>query len=165
MGFPLSREDVERHLKDLGYRNISEDQLNEFVKDLKRLIRFEEKQSRLKALIELRKNDPPKQKKKEKEISSRSSSASSGHFSSSEHELPLRQQQQHQHHHQQPQYKHPHQQQQQNQQHQLRHEHFVAHRRRSISYRYPRFLFDPKFRVWYVSGIISDEFKLSDFEI
>ena len=65
MGFPLTRDDVERHLKDLGYRNISEDQLNEFVKDLKRLIRFEEKQSRLKALIELRKNDPPKLRKRE----------------------------------------------------------------------------------------------------
>jgi hypothetical protein len=123
MGFPLSREDVERHLRDLGYRNISEDQLNEFVKDLKRLIRFEEKQSRLKALIELRKKEPSKERKKEKEVSTRSSSASSGHFSSSENELPLHQ---HRHRH----YQH-HQQQQQQQSH----DSFVAHRRRSISYR------------------------------
>jgi hypothetical protein len=34
MSLHLSREDVERHLKDLGYRNITEEQLTEFIKDL-----------------------------------------------------------------------------------------------------------------------------------
>jgi hypothetical protein len=112
MGFPLSRDDVERHLKDLGYRNITDDQLNEFIKDLKRLIRFEEKQSRLKSLIQLRKDEAESkilhQQQQQKHIQQRksghrsveetsprsSSSSSSGHFSEFEHEPPLQQRQQ-----------------------------------------------------------------------
>jgi len=113
MGFPLSRDDVERHLKDLGYRNITDDQLNEFIKDLKRLIRFEEKQSRLKSLIQLRKDEAEskklqQQQQQQKHIQQRksghrsveetsprsSSSSSSGHFSEFEHEPPLQQRQQ-----------------------------------------------------------------------
>ena len=132
MGFPLSRDDVEKHLKDLGYRNITDDQLNEFIKDLKRLIRFEEKQSRLKSLIQLRKDEYETKKlqhhqqqqeqhrqqrrsgrKSVEQTSPRSSlSSSSGHFSEFDQEPPL--QQRHKRHEQTT----------------------VQHRRRSISYRY-----------------------------
>ena len=100
MGFPLNKADVDRHLKELGYRNISEEQLDEFIKDLKKLIRYEEKQSRLKGLIQIRQNEArrKKEREKKKDLSpERSSSESSGHFSSSEieEEQHRRQRQQH----------------------------------------------------------------------
>ena len=47
MAFPYGPEDVRKHLEDLGYEDISPEQLTEFIKDLKRLIRYEEKQKRL----------------------------------------------------------------------------------------------------------------------
>ena len=87
MVLPLSREDVERHLKNLGYRNVSEEQLDEFIKDLKRLIRYEEKQTRLRGLIQMRKGEISRRKNERKQVdvdetSARSScSSSSGHFS------------------------------------------------------------------------------------
>jgi len=100
MGFQLNKADVDRHLKELGYRNISEEQLDEFIKDLKKLIRYEEKQSRLKGLIQIRQNEArrKKEREKKKDLSpERSSSVSSGHFSSSEieEEQDRRQRQQH----------------------------------------------------------------------
>ena len=150
MGFPLQREDVERHLKDLGYRNISDEQLDEFVKDLKRLIRYEEKQRRLKDLLQLRRNeaerkkDNASKKSKTKEVSpdrcSSGGSSSSGHFSSSEHELEHRdvvdrKQHQRQQHQQQRQQHQRQQQQQQRQQEQQQQQLFF---RRSVSYRYSK---------------------------
>ena len=84
MWFPLSKDDVERHLKDLGYRNVSEEQLSEFIKDLRRLIRYEEKQKRLRGLIQIRKDEISRRRKDEegRATSPRSScSSSSGHFS------------------------------------------------------------------------------------
>ncbi len=105
MGFQLNKADVDRHLKELGYRNISEEQLDEFVKDLKKLIRYEEKQSRLKGLIQIRQNEArrKKEREKKKDLSpERSSSVSSGHFSSSEiEEEQHRRQRQRQQHRQQ----------------------------------------------------------------
>ena len=138
MGFPLQREDVERHLKDLGYRNISDEQLDEFVKDLKRLIRYEEKQRRLKDLLQLRRNeaerkkDNASKKSKTKEVSpdrcSSGGSSSSGHFSSSEHELEHRDVVDRKQHQRQ-------RQQQQRQQEQQQQQLFF---RRSVSYRYSK---------------------------
>ena len=49
MSLSFSKEDVHKHLQDLGYSNISNDQLREFMTDLKRLIRYEEKQKRIEA--------------------------------------------------------------------------------------------------------------------
>jgi hydrolethalus syndrome protein 1 len=43
---PFGEEEVLKHLEDLGYKNISQEQLSEFVKDLKKLLRYEEKQKR-----------------------------------------------------------------------------------------------------------------------
>ena len=47
MSLSFSKEDVHKHLLDLGYSNITNDQLREFMTDLKRLIRYEEKQKRI----------------------------------------------------------------------------------------------------------------------
>ena len=49
MSLSFSKEDVHKHLLDLGYTNISNEQLREFMTDLKRLIRYEEKQKRIEA--------------------------------------------------------------------------------------------------------------------
>ena len=51
MSFSFSKEDVRKHLLDLGYKNITNEQLHEFMNDLKRLIRYEEKQKRIEAHI------------------------------------------------------------------------------------------------------------------
>ena len=52
MSVPFSKEDVHKHLLDLGYSNITNEQLREFMTDLKRLIRYEEKQRRIEAHLE-----------------------------------------------------------------------------------------------------------------
>ena len=51
MSLDFSPEDVRQHLDNLGYTNTSEDQLKDFVRDLRRLIRYEEKQKKLQNLI------------------------------------------------------------------------------------------------------------------
>ena len=52
MSLSFSKEDVHKHLLDLGYSNITNDQLREFMTDLKRLIRYEEKQKRIEAHLQ-----------------------------------------------------------------------------------------------------------------
>jgi hypothetical protein len=52
MSVPFSKEDVHKHLLDLGYSNITNEQLREFMTDLKRLMRYEEKQRRIEAHLE-----------------------------------------------------------------------------------------------------------------
>lgn len=52
MSLNFTPEDVRRHLVSLGYGHISEEQLKDFVRDLRRLIRYEEKQKQLQSLIE-----------------------------------------------------------------------------------------------------------------
>jgi hypothetical protein len=51
MNLDFSSEDVRQHLENLGYNNISEEQLKDFARDLRRLIRYEEKQKKLQKLI------------------------------------------------------------------------------------------------------------------
>jgi len=46
--FPFTSAEVKAHLKDLGYDKVSERQLEEFIRDLRRLIKYEDKQRRLK---------------------------------------------------------------------------------------------------------------------
>ena len=48
MVLPFTREEVRGHLKDFGLENVSEEKLDEFMHDLKRLVRYDEKQQRLK---------------------------------------------------------------------------------------------------------------------
>ena len=62
MSQSFSKEDVRKHLLDLGYTNITSEQLREFMTDLKRLIRYEEKQKRIEAHI----NYAPKMQNKDK---------------------------------------------------------------------------------------------------
>ncbi len=52
MSLKFTPEDVRRHLVSLGYGDIAEEQLGDFVRDLRRLIRYEEKQKQLQSLIE-----------------------------------------------------------------------------------------------------------------
>ena len=49
MSLSFSKDDMRKHLLDLGYTNISDQQLHDFMYDLKRLIRYEEKQKRIEA--------------------------------------------------------------------------------------------------------------------
>lgn len=51
MNLNFTPDDVKEHLVSLGYKNVSEDQLKDFVRDLRRLIRYEEKQKRLQKLM------------------------------------------------------------------------------------------------------------------
>jgi hypothetical protein len=46
MPFSFSREEVRRHLVDLGYVDVGDDKLDEFVRDLRRLAKHDEKQDR-----------------------------------------------------------------------------------------------------------------------
>ena len=52
MSLKFTPEDVRRHLVSLGYGDIDDEQLGDFVRDLRRLIRYEEKQKQLQSLIE-----------------------------------------------------------------------------------------------------------------
>ena len=45
--FKFSKEDVRKHLGELGYSNIEGNQLDEFCEDLKRLIQYEEKKQNI----------------------------------------------------------------------------------------------------------------------
>ena len=45
---PFSRDEVRRHLIDLGYKNVTEEKLDLFVKDLSRLVKYEEKRAKKK---------------------------------------------------------------------------------------------------------------------
>ena len=47
MVFSFSREEVRGQLKDFGLENVSEEKLDEFMHDLKRLVKYDEKQQRL----------------------------------------------------------------------------------------------------------------------
>ena len=40
MSLLFSKSDVRRHLSELGYANVTEEQLDDFVRDLRRLIRY-----------------------------------------------------------------------------------------------------------------------------
>jgi hypothetical protein len=42
MSIRFTREEVRGHLRDLGFANVSENRLNQFLKDLRRLIKYEE---------------------------------------------------------------------------------------------------------------------------
>ena len=49
----FSREDVRRHLTELGYSNIEEGKLDEFCTDLRKLIKYEEKKKKIGQKLEL----------------------------------------------------------------------------------------------------------------
>jgi hypothetical protein len=53
MSLNFAPEDVRRHLEGLGYTTINDRQLKDFIRDLRRLIRYEEKQKRLEQFIKV----------------------------------------------------------------------------------------------------------------
>ena len=55
MAMHFSKDDVRRHLDSLGYKNVTDRQLKEFMTDLKKLIRYEERQKRIESHLEFRK--------------------------------------------------------------------------------------------------------------
>ena len=56
-------EDIKRHLTELGYANVPDERLRVFVKDLRRLMKYEEKKRRLTAeLEEMENRGQPRQK-------------------------------------------------------------------------------------------------------
>lgn len=76
MTLSFTKEEVKRQLVQLGYKNITEDQLKEFVHDLRRLIKYDEKQKKLQELL-LFDHDNNKAKKRPKSADSTYSSGSS----------------------------------------------------------------------------------------
>jgi len=49
----FSRSDILRHLSDLGYENVSDEKVDSFVRDLRKLIRYEEKKRRVGEKLDL----------------------------------------------------------------------------------------------------------------
>jgi len=48
MEFPIDKEEVIRHLEDLGYKNLSDEKVAQFIQDLTRLVKYEEKKTKRK---------------------------------------------------------------------------------------------------------------------
>ncbi len=46
MSVSFTASDVRRHLEELGYKDVGEEQMREFMRDLRRLIKHEERQKR-----------------------------------------------------------------------------------------------------------------------
>jgi len=89
-GLSFGKDEVRKHLLSLGYSNVSEDQLADFCKDLKRLIRYEEKQNRIQAQLQLRQRHKERQKQRPRSADSTYSSGTDGQnsprFQSVQHE-------------------------------------------------------------------------------
>merc|ERR1712080_633183 len=49
----VTREDVQKHLLDLGYTNISEEKMDLFIKDLRKLIVYEERKKAVSGTLDL----------------------------------------------------------------------------------------------------------------
>jgi len=58
----FTEEDIKRHLGELGYSNVSEERLKVFVKDLRRLMKYEEMKRRRAMELEDLENTSPGQK-------------------------------------------------------------------------------------------------------
>jgi len=89
-GLSFGKDEVRKHLLSLGYTNLSEDQLSDFCKDLKRLIRYEEKQNRIQAQLQLRQRHKERQQQRPRSADSTYSSGTDGQnsprFQSVQHE-------------------------------------------------------------------------------
>ena len=42
MPLHFTRDEVQKHLDDLGFKNVDDEQLDQFLRDLRRLIKYEE---------------------------------------------------------------------------------------------------------------------------
>jgi hypothetical protein len=84
MSVRFTKSDVNRHLVDLGYTNVTEDQLIEFVVDLKRLMRYDEKQKRFQEQLGVVETEE-KSRDQMRKTRRRSASTSSAYSSSSSH--------------------------------------------------------------------------------
>jgi len=49
MSIPFSLDEVRKHLKDLGYKTITEEKLDFFIYDLTRLMKYDQKKSQRKS--------------------------------------------------------------------------------------------------------------------
>jgi len=60
----FSRSDIKRHLAELGYSNVTEEKLDSFVRDLRKLIRYEERKKEVEnKLDDIDHQLPPRHKK------------------------------------------------------------------------------------------------------
>ena len=46
MPLHFTRDEVQKHLDDLGFKNVNDEQLDQFLRDLRRLIKYEESHSK-----------------------------------------------------------------------------------------------------------------------
>jgi len=46
MPFHFTRDEVRGHLEDLGFKNVQDDQLDGFLHDLRRLIKYDERHTK-----------------------------------------------------------------------------------------------------------------------
>ena len=83
MSFSFTKDDVRKHLLSLGYKNLTDEQLQEFCKDLKKLVRYEEKQKRIEAHLEFRKRHREHQQQRQQRKQGRPRSADSTYSSGS----------------------------------------------------------------------------------
>ena len=76
MDLTFTQEDVRLHLEELGYKNIPEEKLASFLKDLRRLIKHEEKKKRIDDKLSQLENSsrPPEPKAGERRPSDKLSS-------------------------------------------------------------------------------------------
>jgi len=58
----FTREDVQRHLLDLGYTNISEEKMDLFIKDLRKLIIYEEREKTVSGTLDMMEGQKTTQK-------------------------------------------------------------------------------------------------------
>merc|ERR1712112_316886 len=64
----ISKEDVLRHLSDLGYSSVDDAKLEEFMTDLKKLIKYEEKRKRVGEKLKLLEQKEAQEASKKKTI-------------------------------------------------------------------------------------------------
>jgi len=59
----FSRSDIKRHLAELGYSNITEEKLDSFVRDLRKLIKYEERKKEVENKLDDIDKQPPERRK------------------------------------------------------------------------------------------------------
>jgi len=60
----FSRSDIKRHLAELGYSNITEEKLDSFVRDLRKLIKYEERKKEVENKLDDIDKQPPARRSK-----------------------------------------------------------------------------------------------------
>jgi len=65
----FSRSDIKRHLAELGYSNITEEKLDSFVRDLRKLIKYEERKKEVENKLDDIDKQPPARRSKVRHLS------------------------------------------------------------------------------------------------